>query len=82
MCEIEYDKGLDMVNVEIFGRTGTDNSTERRYRCVCCRKPVCIDESYSSRGRLMICESCFLKYFDGDILAAHKRMREGDYDGN
>ena len=82
MDGIEYDKDLDTVNVEIFGRTGTDNGTERRYRCVRCRKPICINESYSSRGHRMICWSCLWKYFDGNILAAHEWMKEGSPDGN
>lgn len=38
MFDIEYDKDLDTVNIEVFERTGFDNSTERRFRCVCCKK--------------------------------------------
>lgn len=40
MVRIEYDEDLDTVNVEIFERTGLDNGTERRFRCVCCKKPI------------------------------------------
>lgn len=82
MCEIEYDKTINLVNVEIFGRTGTDNPNENRFRCVCCKKPICISECVSSRGHRMLCFSCYSKYFNGDILAAHAWMREGAHDGN
>ena len=82
MFDIEYDGDLDAVNIEVFKRTGTYNSTERRFRCVCCKKPICISESASSRGHRMTCCSCYLKYFNDDILAAHAWMREGDHDGN
>ena len=78
----EYDRDLDTVNIEVFKRTGFDNSAERRFRCVCCKKPICISDSFSSRGRRMICWSCYLKYFNNNILAAHAWMREGDHDGN
>ena len=77
MVDIEYDKDLDTVNIEVF-----DNSTERRFRCVCCKKPICISESFSSRGHRMICWSCYSKYFNDDILVAHAWMREGAHDGN
>lgn len=82
MADIEYDKDLDTVNVEVIERTGLDNPTERRFRCVFCKKPICILESVSSRGRRMICFLCYSKYFNDDILAAHAWMREGAPDGN
>lgn len=82
MAYIEYDKDLDIVNVEVIERTGLDNQTERRFRCVCCKKPISILESVSSRGHRMLCFSCYSKYFNGDILAAHAWMREGAPDGN
>ena len=82
MFDIEYDRDLDTVNIEVFKRTGLDNGTERRFRCVCCKKPICISECISSRGHRMICCSCYLKYFNNDILAAHAWMREGAHDGN
>lgn len=82
MFDIEYDKDLDTVNIEVFKRTGTYNPTERRFRCVCCKKPICISKCVSSRGRRMICWQCYSKYFNNEILAAHAWMREGDHDGN
>ena len=82
MFDIEYDRDLDVVNIEVFKRTGLDNGTERRFRCVCCKNPICIDESISSRFHRMVCWSCYLRYFDGNILAAHAWMSEGATDGN
>lgn len=82
MVDIEYDKDLDTVNIEVFERTGFDNATERRFRCVFCKKPICLSECVSSRGHRMICCSCYSKYFNGDILVAHAWMREGTSDGN
>lgn len=82
MFDIEYDRDLDTVNIEVFKRTGLDNGTERRFRCVCCKKPICISECISSRGHRMICWPCYLKYFNDNILAAHAWMREGATDGN
>lgn len=82
MADIEYDKAIDTVNVEVIKRTGLDNQTERRFRCVCCKKPISILESVSSRGRRMICFLCYSKYFNNDILAAHAWMREGAHNGN
>lgn len=82
MADIEYDEDLDIVNVEVIERTGLDNQTERRFRCVCCKKPISILESISSRGHHMICWTCYWKYFDGNILAAHEWMKEGNHDGD
>ena len=82
MADIEYEKDLDIVNIEVFERTGLDDGTERRFRCVCCKKPICIAESISSRGYRMVCWSCYSKYFNDDVLAAHAWMREGAPDGN
>lgn len=82
MADIEYDKDIDIVNVEVIERTGLDNQTERRFRCVCCKTPISILESVSSRGRRMICFLCYSKYFNANILDAHAWMREGVHDGN
>ena len=82
MVDIEYARDINTVNIETFKRTGFDNYTERRFRCVCCKKPICIAECVSSRGHRMICGSCYLKYFNNDSLAAHTWMREGATDGN
>lgn len=82
MFDIDYDKDLDTVNIEVFERTGFDNVTERRFRCVFCKKPISLSECVSSRGHRMICWSCYSKYFNGDILVAHAWMREGTSDGN
>ena len=38
MVDIEYDRDLDTVNIEVFKLTGFDNYAERRFRCVCCKK--------------------------------------------
>ena len=38
MVDIEYDRDINTVNIETFKRTGFDNYTERRFRCVCCKK--------------------------------------------
>lgn len=62
MFDIEYDRDLDTVNIEVFERKGPYNDIERRFRCVCCKKPICIDESILSRGHRMVCWSCYLKY--------------------
>ena len=49
MVDIEYDRDLD---------------TERRFRCVRCKKQICISECVSSRGHRMICWPCYLKYIN------------------
>lgn len=77
MTDILYDKNLNNVNIELFNRFGMVYPKERRFRCVCCKKPICLDEGYSSRGRRMICDRCFITKFDGSILKAHVWMREG-----
>lgn len=77
MTDILYDQDLNNVNVELYNRLGMDYSEERRFRCVCCKKPICLDEGYSSRGNRMICERCFNTKFEGNILKAHDWMREG-----
>lgn len=76
MADILYDKDLNNVNIELFNRFGMDNSRERRFRCVCCKEPISLEEGYSSSGRRMICERCLNTKFDGNILKAHDWMRE------
>lgn len=76
MTDISYDQDLDNVNIELFNRFGMDYSDERRFRCVCCKAPICLDEGYSSSGKRMICARCFYTKFDGDIIKAHNWMRE------
>ena len=65
-----------IVDIELYQRTGLNNDLENRYRCVCCKKPVSIRDSYSSCGHRLICYACYIKYFDDDILKAHKWMRK------
>lgn len=55
---LEYDRNIDLVNIEIFKRTGTDNANEKRYRCVICKKPVSLDDGCSSKGHKFICWQC------------------------
>lgn len=81
MEKIEYDKDIDLVNIEIFGRTGTDNVTEKRYRCVLCKQPVCIDDSYSAHGHKLICNRCVWTKFDGRYSNMFKWQR-GDIENN
>lgn len=76
MTDILYDQDLNNVNVELFNRFGMDYPKDRRFRCVCCREPICLDDGYSSSGHRMICERCFNTKFDGNILKAHDWMRE------
>ncbi len=45
-------------NIEIFQETGTLDPDERRFTCVLCGKPACIDESYSNQGKNLICWDC------------------------
>lgn len=71
---IVCDDSINVVNLELFRRTGVMYAWENRYRCVCCKKPVSIDDSYSSSGHRLICETCYNKHFDGDILKAHEWM--------
>lgn len=73
---IVYDNDINTVNIELYQRTGLNNDLENRYRCVCCKKPVSIRDSYSSCGHRLICYACYIKYFDDDILKAHKWMRK------
>lgn len=73
---IVYDNDINAVNIEIYQRTGFNNDFENRYRCVCCKKPVSIRNSYSSCGHRLICDACYIKYFDDDILKAHQWMRK------
>lgn len=82
MTDILYYTDLNNVNVELFNRFGMDYPKERRFRCVCCKEPICLDKGYSSSGRRMICLACYAKYFNSDILAAHAWMREGAHNGN
>ena len=76
MINISYDHHLNNVNIAIFNRFGMDYSRERRFRCVCCKEPISLDEGYSSRGRRMICDRCLNVKFGGDILKAHAWMLE------
>ena len=67
MSRIEYDRDIDIVNIEVFQRFGIETSSVPRHRCVICKKPVSIDDSYSFSGHMLICMGCFYKYFDGDF---------------
>ena len=75
---ITYDDNINIVNIELYQRNNFNNDLEKRYRCVCCKKPVSIRDSISSRGHRLVCNSCFIKYFDGDVLKAHEWMRKDE----
>lgn len=62
---IVYDNDINTVNIELFQRYCLDNDLENRYRCVCCKKPVSMRDSYSSCGHRLICDACYIKYFKG-----------------
>lgn len=65
MERIDYDHDIDTVNVEMFNRTGTAYPAEKRYRCVLCKNPVCIDDSFSKQGHKLICYTCLYAKFKG-----------------
>ena len=79
MNKIEYDKDIDLVNIEIFGRTGTDNPSEKRYRCTICKQLVCVDDCFSNKGHKLICHRCVYLKFDGrytDVFKWQNRIRQ------
>lgn len=67
MSRIEYDHDIDIVNIEVFQRFGIEDPSVPRHRCVICKKPVTIDDSYSFGGHMLICMRCFYKHFDGEL---------------
>lgn len=67
MSRIEYDHDVDIVNIEVFQKFGIEAPSLPRHRCVICKKPVSIDDSYSFSGHILICMGCFYKHFDGDF---------------
>ena len=67
MSRIEYDHDIDIVNIEVFQRFGIEAPSVPRHRCVICKKPASIDDSYSFGGHMLICMGCFYKHFDGEL---------------
>lgn len=63
--ELEYDKDIDTVNMEMYSRYDFTNNADKIYRCVLCKKPVCLGDSYSKRGNKLICNECGAPYFHG-----------------
>lgn len=73
---ISYDPHIDIVNMELFDRYGTSMPRQLRHRCVVCRQPVCIENSFSNGGRRMLCDACYFKLFKNDILKAQIWMNK------
>ena len=48
------------------------------FRCVICKKPVSIDDSYSFCGHMLICMRCFYKHFDGELHKVNEWKNEED----
>lgn len=67
MSKIEYDHDIDIVNIKVFQLFGMEDPSAPHHRCVICKKPVSIDDSYSFCGHMLICTRCFRKYFDGEL---------------
>ena len=78
MSKIEYDHDIDIVNIEVFRRFGVEAPSVPRHRCVICKKPVSIDDSYSFNGHMLICMGCFRKYFDGELHKVNEWKNEED----
>ena len=76
MSRIEYDHDIDIVNIEVFKRFGIEDPSVPRYRCVICKKPVSIDDSYSFSGHTLICTGCFYKHFDGELHKVNEWKNE------
>lgn len=75
---IEYDRNIDIVNIEVFQRFGVEAPSVPRHRCVICKKPVSIDDSYSFGGHMLICERCFYKHFNGELHKVNEWKNEED----
>lgn len=78
MSKVEYDHGIDIINIEIFQRFGVEDPSVPRHRCVICKKPVSIDDSYSFGGHMLICIGCFYKHFGGKIYKVNAWKKEYD----
>ena len=76
--EYEYDHDIDIVNIEVFQRFGIEDPSAPRHRCVICKKPVSIDDSYSFSGHMLICTGCFYKHFDGELHKVNEWKNEED----
>lgn len=75
---LEYDKDLDVVNIEVFERNGLIDPMKNRHRCVLCRQPTSIDGSYSHSGHKLVCRSCLWTRFGGDIISLSRWQNGGD----
>lgn len=78
MGKIEYDRDLDIYNIDVFQRFGVEATSVPRHRCVICKKPVSIDDSYSFCGHMLICMRCFYKHFDGELHKVNEWKNEED----
>lgn len=67
MSRIKYDHDINIINIKVFQLFGMEDPSVQRHRCVICKKPVSIDDSYSFCGHMLICMRCFRKYFDGEL---------------
>lgn len=78
MGKIEYDRDLDIYNIDVFQRFGVEATSVPRHRCVICKKSVSIDDSYSFCGHMLICMRCFYKHFDGELHKVNEWKNEED----
>ena len=78
MGKIEYDRDLDNYNIDVFQKFGVEATSVPRHRCVICKKPVSIDDSYSFCGHMLICMKCFYKHFDGELHKVNEWKNEED----
>ena len=63
----KYDKKIDADNIKIFSIYGINESSEKRYKCCLCKRPVSIDGSYSKKGHKLVCIGCLYDLFDGSV---------------
>lgn len=78
MGKIEYDRDIDIYNIDVFQRFGVEATSVPRHRCVICKKPVSIDDSYSFCGHMLICMKCFYKHFDDELHKVNEWKNEED----
>lgn len=71
---------VDRWNTITYSNNGTSRSSVALYTCALCNKPTCIDDSFSNKGKNLVCCNCFRTHFRHNSSMMMKWIMSNDFE--
>lgn len=71
---------IDRCNAITYIKNGTSKSGVALYTCTICNAPTCIDDSFSNKGKNLVCCNCFQIHFNRNSRRMMNWIMSNDFE--